>query len=363
MTQFVLNLLQELNFSQDNLIKSLSNLNCPYSYPYLDFTEFVRNEEQYTQHILTIKNKTDQKTKYSSKYNSIPKMSNSEIFDKFKIFTNYLNEIIDRKYYDSQIIEIFRNEAMKSHLITYFDNITEKSRVADILFPLDNFDLIPYLPVDNKHFHLIYTKYLLEYSKLKNIDLHNLLYFLIKYNKIIPSDDLLIRLICCGDLFFFKQIKEKYDFVVEKTHIEHALIYGFHEMIAYLKSFKPKFEKDFNPFELLNINYKHPLIQVWNGYSWGNDECDKPEIEKSDCDYLKSFEECKHYGEFEIQYVKKWLENQICDEQIIFKYHNINLELNTKYDIKKSVEIIGKYNTWQILKKKGSNILDFILDS
>jgi len=83
----------------------------------------------------------------------------------------------------------------------------------------------------------------------------------------------------------------------------------------------------------------------------------------SEFNLSKAIEECKSFGEFKKDHVKIWLDKYICDYKDLQLYHNLDFDMTTKEGIKECIDIIGKLNTWNLLKKQGSKIIDLILDS
>ena len=164
-------------------------------------------------------------------------------------------------------------------------------------------------------------------------------------------------------------ILEKIELEVNDELLQKALIYGRKKVLELLDT-KGLLEKHSNPFLLDKVDYFNSVDDIWYGWSWGNDECERNVIREDDIDHEGCFDICKKYFRLEQEHFEKWFKisdyssNSYGPSMYEITDFFINEDdFKTKKSIIHLIEKYGKDNIWKILKKKSSNILDVILEN
>lgn len=177
------------------------------------------------------------------------------------------------------------------------------------------------------------------------------------------GDEELEILYCRGSV----KILEKLNLEVNDFLLQKALIYKRYLVIKLLDE-RGLLEKHNNPFSLNLINDINSVNDIWYGWGWGNDECERKIVNKNNINLDECINICKKHFELKIDYIEKWSEisnyrNNGYDIRIndIIKYFIEEDKLKSREEIRRYVSIIGKEIMWKILRKKGDDILDILL--
>lgn len=217
--------------------------------------------------------------------------------------------------------------------------------------------------------------------------------FLLKNNYFCPEEEnfaTLFVILFSRSSISYLELVEKYfpGRVLLNSHLlEKIVVYGRYRVLEFLqKYYKPKLLEllsEKNPYDIdeKSIGLNHRYIQdVWNGWTWGNDEYEKPVIKQTEINHFKIIEildifksEHKTLIDLNEEILKKWIKNSLCNlyveyildyKQILSHFFpKISIDnLQTREDIVNIVDIIGYDYTWKILKNKNdSNILKILL--
>jgi hypothetical protein len=150
-------------------------------------------------------------------------------------------------------------------------------------------------------------------------------------------------------------ILEKIELEVNVELLQKALIYGRKKVIELLDN-KGLLEKHSNPFLLDKVNYFNSVDDIWYGWSWGNDECDREIIREDDIDHKGCFDICKKYFTLEHEHFSIWLKmsDYSSNSYGLSMYEITDFFINddnfkTKKSIINLIEKYGKDNIWKIL--------------
>lgn len=156
-------------------------------------------------------------------------------------------------------------------------------------------------------------------------------------------------------------------FILTASHLKCIVIYGRWQVLNFLiKNYKNMVEdvlKKINPYDIEDFDKFDLVVDcIWLGWSWYNDEWEKPKINLSYTDFNKTFEILDSLKNeyplinFSDDLKKYWLKTFIDESRLsYFIKPNLLLEyfgvtdLTKKSDIKKLVELIGAYSAWQFL--------------
>jgi hypothetical protein len=295
-------------------------------------------------------------------------------FDTFKFDNNIKTKIKDVIINNHEFQLDYEFNDKKVNIVDMLFELKDKNSVKDYEFIKE---LIPYLPKQNTYFNSFYSSYILRWwNEKKDGEILKLILKHKIYNKD-ELDKVYIRLICCGDVKFLELLSSSAkNLLVTETMLEYALIYKRSEVIVWFnsgnrkKSFdKIKKKQDYNPYNLTNIEPPSYIKNIWNGYTWHNDECDELGVHESLSDFKKVADILKSFN-WQIHDLNKLLTYLKCCD----KHYNLNsydvleyLKITftdeiSKENITKMVEILGKDETWDRIKHKRNEILDKLVE-
>jgi len=129
-----------------------------------------------------------------------------------------------------------------------------------------------------------------------------------------------------------------------------------------------------NPYDILACGTKIDYIHdIWNNWSWHNDECDKPCIGHGDfdevCKLMSEHSTCVMSDDITQSWLKKIIGIEMSRRKEGLHYFveksilisMLSLKHESKDDVKRMVEIVGYDTAWNILKKCNSSILQLLL--
>jgi len=148
--------------------------------------------------------------------------------------------------------------------------------------------------------------------------------------------------------------------------LQKALVYGRKNVLELLDK-RGLLEKHSNPFALDKIDGIDFVEEIWYGWSWGNDECERDFIGNNNLE--ECFEICKKYFEIKDEFFDKWFEISNrkeyygpCYSKILPYFINSD-DLKSKTKITELVNKFGKHNIWNIIRNEGVNMLDILLEN
>ena len=159
---------------------------------------------------------------------------------------------------------------------------------------------------------------------------------------------------------------EKIELTIDDELLQKALVYGRKNVIELLDK-RGLLEKHSNPFALDKIDGIDFVEEIWYGWSWGNDECDRDIIGQNKL--KRCFEICKKYFEIKEEYFDKWFEMSNQRDYYSPSYSMISSYFIKPDDLKSKTKIIGlvnkfgKHTIWNIIKKEGVCMLDILLEN
>jgi len=159
---------------------------------------------------------------------------------------------------------------------------------------------------------------------------------------------------------------EKMELQVDDELLQKALAYGRKNVLELLDK-RGLLEKHSNPFALDKIKRFFFEDDIWYGWSWGNDECERDIISENCLD--ECFEMCKKYFEIKDEYFEKWLNLTNsrrfygpCYSMILPYFINRD-DLKSKTKIIQLVKKFGKQNIWDIIRRENFYMLDILLEN
>ena len=163
-----------------------------------------------------------------------------------------------------------------------------------------------------------------------------------------------------------KEILSKLKLEVNNKLLQYALVYGSIDVLNLLDE-RGLLEKHDNPFILDCVDYIYSVDDIWDGWSWGNDEYDREIICQENRSLEKCFEICKKYFEVKEEWFKIWVDKSDNNNgygpniSIIISLFIDEEKLKTKEGIIELKDKFGENYVWDVLSKKGSYILDILL--
>lgn len=158
-------------------------------------------------------------------------------------------------------------------------------------------------------------------------------------------------------------------FILSSSHFKYIIIYGRWKVLDFLlKNYIDLVDnvlKTINPYDIRDVDMYDVVVDcIWLGWSWYNDECDKPVINLSHTDFEKTFGILESLQEkyplinFSEELKCFWLKTFVnlgvvyfIDTTILLNNFGIT-DLTKKSDIKKIANLIGMECTWELLNWK-----------
>jgi hypothetical protein len=207
---------------------------------------------------------------------------------------------------------------------------------------------------------------------------------LLENNKYEEKDfvDLLTFFYCREDMLrleIIKQLKPEL-LTLNLTQLIKIIFYGRRLALQFvIDNIPDQFKQivdQYNPFniELLKEHGKSSedkviryIDDIWNGWNWYNDECDKPHIGSNDFDKVFEIIKANSTHALDNDTIKLWLKIVLKhDEGYFIKKDKLmsilSLDLNTKAGIIQAVEMVGYSSVWTMLKEQNSDVLKMLLE-
>jgi hypothetical protein len=347
-----------------------------------NFSFYLKNEKIYYEYrsidkqIRKIKSEIEQ-NKISLKLNDLykqqreftpsyimPYLTFADIYKKWSKFPNLCNDNDVTEYKFASLID---NDNIYNKILKNLDKINESHYIADILFTHRDrfrsiesyaekkFKLIPYLSkYTNKYINSYYTSYLLSNSK----ESYKFIVKMIECDVFVVNDNLINRMISCGDINTLKLVYDKTNFEIKPIYIEYAIVYGTIEVLQFLKR-----GNEVDPFMLEHIKDINYVVDIFDNYAY---KCSEYRIHPIERNHIKCFNEFDK--QFEKKHLYEWFKKRAC----VYKNNNynicvdallnyLNIDLNNKENIKELVDLVGKNTTCKIINKYCTNVVDLIL--
>jgi hypothetical protein len=183
--------------------------------------------------------------------------------------------------------------------------------------------LIPYMKESNDLFRKVLTRSFVSFTnntksnnKEKIID-YEILNTIIEHDKLDFTDEkyihnVIIPLICRGEIDLLECLGNKKMIKIDRTCIQKCLYYGRNIILEYLVENYEIEIKNLIDENILGWQHVWVVDDIWGGLWFGNDECDKPLINK-DVEHIKTFNILKNfckrweiYVKYTPEYFKLW---------------------------------------------------------
>jgi len=295
---------------------------------------------------------------------SIRRICMSELF---KSCCNDLNQLVKTEfisYYEISKSDVYYAFSLGDYLVNNYRKLSEESLrvlLTNISNPWKLFNLcITDLDYSVEQYSLEY-----EYNKSRFIKSKSLAKFVLSVLDHSTVDFHSLKLLYCrGDVGMLGEIEHK----TTSELLQWALIYGRNEVLSWC------FDNDrikglSNPFKLsiLIENSPNSVDDIWNGWNWFNDECDKPFIGEH------NWEKCFNIL-FECGYnldgcFKQWLNlsqsrNNGYQPHIesLLKFFMTEPQHWTREQLVQNIERFGKRNIWDVVRKQcNADFLDLVV--
>lgn len=226
-----------------------------------------------------------------------------------------------------------------------------------------------------------YEKYNNDKEQILNAKIFILL---LKNNKYEDTDfvDMLTFFYCRQDMLrleIIKQIKPEL-LTLNLTQLIKIIFYGRSLVLQFvIDNIPDQFKQiidQYNPFniELLKEHGKSRedkviryIDDIWNGWNWYNDECDKPHVGSNDFDKVFEIMKTNSTHALDNDTIKLWLRIVLKHDEGYFIEKDklmsmLSLDLSTKAGIVQAVEMVGYPSIWTILKEENSDVLKILLE-
>lgn len=201
-----------------------------------------------------------------------------------------------------------------------------------------------------------------------------------------PSFTQLITSLFSRSAITYLELFEKYypkRILLTHNLIKKAVLYGRYRVLEFLeKYYKPKLLEllsETNPYDIDIDNFRHFYINdIWDNWTWGNDECEKPVIKQHEINHFKVIKmldrissDHKTMINLNEDVLKKWIKISLLNpyipylldyKKILTKYFGEVTTLNSRNSVVKLVDLIGYKYAWRIVSNMNSDILKILLD-
>lgn len=284
-------------------------------------------------------------------------MSCVDVFNMLKIVVKYLPKTTGLLMTNSNQMDLHSLEFFDKVMADDFESVDVNEDEDDNLS--DKFSTM----CDNNMLNMKIFKLLLENSAYSENDFDKLLTFL--YCR---DDTLRLQII--------KKIRPSL-LSVNIDQLSKIIFYGRSDILQFIIDNIPdqfnQITQNNNPYDIESCNTKIDYIKdIWDGWSWYNDECDKPCIGCNEFNKVQKLMSENSSCVMTDDIIKSWLKFIIgCSRRYDCTYYFVDkselismlsLKYETKDDIKQMVNIVGSKIAWDILKKRDDSILQLLLE-